>query len=249
MSGHRLTWLWRYYAPKQPGVFGPVPLRHNQKFLKSSAGMTSLQGPLGQALLDQHQSRIINQRAGSMTPDHVRPLQYIQPVFRDLFARSVAVISTHHVFANMGANEAGSDSTLTFVSVSGPTLDKASARAMRAHTTRANFARRRQRQMRAYAERNARAAQNGSAKVEEADQTMGRAKVVTFHLPLAKYRSLGQTLSGKDAFFINRCTLDIVSCQSTVTFTADPLTLPQWRKRWVGSIWSSIRQYQMLPWS
>ncbi|KAJ9644239.1 hypothetical protein H2204_001590 [Knufia peltigerae] len=45
----------------------------------------------------------------------------------------------------MSANQVAFAPRLTFVSTTGPTLDHDSAKARRAHTTRANFARRRQR--------------------------------------------------------------------------------------------------------
>jgi hypothetical protein len=98
--------------------------------------------------------------------------------------------------------KAGFVPNLTFVSMSGPTLDNVSAKAMRAHTTKANFARRRQRLVREYAEQKERDARVGPVQVEDDSQTTCHHQVVDIQL---SHPGLDQRLNGEDTFLINHC--------------------------------------------
>lgn len=93
----------------------------------------------------------------------------------------------------MSASTAGSVPNLTFVSMSGPLLDKASAKAMRAHTTKANFARRRQRRVREYATRRDR------RPGEEDGQSTDRNQAVELQMPISIRPAFACKLDGKDA--------------------------------------------------
>ncbi|KAI7779304.1 hypothetical protein LA080_000975 [Diaporthe eres] len=100
----------------------------------------------------------------------------------------------------------GSAADLTFVSITGTTLDKVNAKAMRAHTTRANFARRRRRLERDYAEQKESAARFGSLRVGEDGPNTGRGLVVDIQHPIFSHPGLGYRLNRKDAFFIHHLT-------------------------------------------
>jgi hypothetical protein len=105
----------------------------------------------------------------------------------------------------MSANRVGFVPNLTFVSITGPTLDHISAKAMRAHTTRANFARRRLRLVREYAAQKECASRIEPLQVEEDGQTTDRDQVVDIQLPIFSHPGLDRKLNSKDAFFINYC--------------------------------------------
>ena len=101
-------------------------------------------------------------------------------------------------------------SNLTFVSITGPTLDKAGARVRRAHTTRTNFAQRRRRLVRDYADQKECAARSKSSQVEEDGLTANGDLVRDIRHPIAPYPGLeDRRLNRKDAFFINHCALDM----------------------------------------
>lgn len=113
----------------------------------------------------------------------------------------------------MSANKVGSVPNLTFVSMTGPTLDDTSAKAMRAHTTRANFARRRRRLVREYADQKKRAACVQPLQVEEDCQTTDWNQVVDTQFPIFSHPGLGQKLNEHDAFLIDHCTRDMCLCR------------------------------------
>lgn len=106
---------------------------------------------------------------------------------------------------SMSANKMGTVPNLTFVSISGPGLDKANAKAMRAHVTRANFARRRRRLVQDYADKNERAAYLKPVQVEQDGLGPDLGAVVNTRLPMLSHPGLDRRLHGKDAFFINHC--------------------------------------------
>lgn len=106
---------------------------------------------------------------------------------------------------NMSANKVGFVPNLTFVSITGPTLDNISGKAMRAHTTRANFTRRRLRLVREYADQKECAARVELLQVEEDDQTTDRNQVVDIQRPIFSHPGLDRKLNGKDVFLINHC--------------------------------------------
>jgi len=105
----------------------------------------------------------------------------------------------------MSANKAVFVPNLTFVSITGPTLDNTSAKAMRAHTTRANFARRRRRMVREYADRKECATCVKPLQVEEDGQIIDFDQAVDIQLPIFNHPGLDRKLNIKDAFFINHC--------------------------------------------
>ena len=105
----------------------------------------------------------------------------------------------------MSANKVGFVPNLTFVSITGPTLDIISAKAMRAHTTRANFARRRLRLVREYADQKECAARVEPQQVEEDGQTTDRNQEADIQLPIFSHPGLDRNLNGKDVFLINYC--------------------------------------------
>lgn len=106
---------------------------------------------------------------------------------------------------HMSANKMDSVPDLTFVSITGPALDKVSAKAMRAHTTRANFARRRRRLVRDYAEKKECASRSKPPQVKEHGPNTDRGLVVDIRLPMLSHPGLDRTLNRKDAFFIEYC--------------------------------------------
>lgn len=99
----------------------------------------------------------------------------------------------------------GSAPDLTFVSITGPTLDKVNAKAMRAHTTRANFARRRRRLVRDYADQKENAARVNSLRVGADGLNTDRGLVVHIQYPIFSHPGLDYRLNKKDAFFIHHC--------------------------------------------
>lgn len=105
----------------------------------------------------------------------------------------------------MPASKMDSGSPLTFVSISGPTLDRASAKAMRAHTTRANFARRRRRLVLEYTGGKKKPAHAGPLQVEKHGLDTERGLALHFGFPVSGHPGLDQRLNRKDAFFINNC--------------------------------------------
>lgn len=105
----------------------------------------------------------------------------------------------------MSANKVDKVPNLTFVSMTGPRLDNISTKAMRAHTTRANFARRRGRLVREYADQKERAARVEALQVEKPGQTADHDQVVDLWLPIFNHHGLDQKLNKKDAFLINNC--------------------------------------------
>ena len=74
---------------------------------------------------------------------------------------------------------------------------------MRAHTTRANFARRRRRLVREYAERKECAPRVEPVQVKGDGQITTRDQVINIQLPIFSYPGWDRILNGKDAFFIN----------------------------------------------
>lgn len=103
----------------------------------------------------------------------------------------------------MSASKVGIVPNLTFVSITGPTLDNISAKAMRAHTTRANFARRRRRLVREYADQKECATRVEPRQVEKDGQTRDCDQVVDVQLPIFSHPHLDRKLNGRDAFFIS----------------------------------------------
>ncbi|KAK6381688.1 hypothetical protein LTS17_004747 [Exophiala oligosperma] len=101
----------------------------------------------------------------------------------------------------MSANQVAFAPRLTFVSTTGPTLDHDSAKARRAHTTRANFARRRQRLVSEYAAQKQKE-HHTSLTPLQADEHAVQA-VRCSQLPFLSHPGLDRILRGNDAFFIN----------------------------------------------
>jgi hypothetical protein len=97
----------------------------------------------------------------------------------------------------------GRGAKLTFVSISGPSLDHDSAKLMRAHTTKANFARRRQQKVQDYAERKERDAR-GSGRLQ---QITAQVTLVDTQLLSPRYLALYQGLGQTDSYFIDHCML------------------------------------------
>lgn len=95
----------------------------------------------------------------------------------------------------------------TFVSINGPTLDKVNAKAMRAHTTRVNFARRRRRLVRDFADQKEILARVQPLQVEQDGLNTNRDLTVQSRLPILRlsHPGLDRKLNGKDAFFIQNC--------------------------------------------
>ncbi|RDL35887.1 uncharacterized protein BP5553_06499 [Venustampulla echinocandica] len=106
----------------------------------------------------------------------------------------------------MSVNKVGFVPNLTFVSITGPTLDNIRAKAVGAHTTRANFTRRRLRLVREYAAQKECAASVEPLQVEEDGQTTNRDQIVDIQLPIFSHPGLDQKLNPKEAFFINHLT-------------------------------------------
>lgn len=105
----------------------------------------------------------------------------------------------------MSANKMDSVPDLTFVSITGPALDKVSAKAMRAHITRANFARRRRRLVRDYAEEKECASRSKPLRINKDVLDTDRGLVVDIRLPMLSHPGLDRRLNRKDAFFIDYC--------------------------------------------
>jgi hypothetical protein len=91
----------------------------------------------------------------------------------------------------------------TFVSTTGPTLDNVSAKAMRAHTTRANFARRRLRLVREYADQTKPTTHGTPIQNKEDSKQTDREALTPTKTPIVTYPSFGRDLHRTDAFFIN----------------------------------------------
>lgn len=89
--------------------------------------------------------------------------------------------------------------------MTGSTLDNTNAKAVRAHTTRANFTRRRRRLVREHVERKEYAALIKTRQIGADEQTTGRNQAVDVQLPIFSHPSLNQKLNGKDAFLIDHC--------------------------------------------
>lgn len=105
------------------------------------------------------------------------------------------------------ANTMGLAPGLTFVSTTGPTLDRGSVKAMRAHTTRVNFARRRRRLVQDYAAQNKSAAKVKYAHAEDVSPSKDRSLVlVDHHPPITSRPGLDQRLNRGDAFYIQHRT-------------------------------------------
>lgn len=94
---------------------------------------------------------------------------------------------------------------LTFVSTTGPTLDRASAKAMRAHVTRANFARRRRRLVREHAEQREHTVCLKPRQVKGDGQVTNRGQLVNIQSPILSLQGLDRRLDQADAFFIVHC--------------------------------------------
>ena len=92
--------------------------------------------------------------------------------------------------------------SLTFVSMTGPRLDNVSAKAMRAHTTKANFARRRRRLVQEYTDKREGAPRLEPLQVDEDDQTTDHDQAA--HTQTPAFGRPGK-LNRNDAFFINKC--------------------------------------------
>lgn len=107
----------------------------------------------------------------------------------------------------MPSNQVGSVPKLTFVSMNGPTLDVASAKAMRAHTTKTNFARRRRRLVQEFADRKENDSDTGveRSRTEQDGQAKDCGRGSNSRLPIFSHRglSVNRKLDGKDSFFID----------------------------------------------
>lgn len=113
----------------------------------------------------------------------------------------------------MSANGVDFAPNLTFVSTTGPSLDYAGVKAMRAHITNTNFARRRRRLVREYADQRKHAMRVcvEPLQVERHGQTMDRDQVVDIQLPVLIHPGLDRKLNLHDAFFINHCRCSFAS--------------------------------------
>lgn len=105
----------------------------------------------------------------------------------------------------MSASKVDIVSNLTFLSMTGPTLSNADAKAMRAHTTRANFRRRRLRLVREYADEKECAARIESQQAEGPDQITDHNQAVDIQLTVFSHPGLDQRLNRKDAFLVDHC--------------------------------------------
>ncbi|RDW73579.1 hypothetical protein BP6252_07486 [Coleophoma cylindrospora] len=132
----------------------------------------------------------------------------------------------------MLANEVGFVPNLTFVSMTGPTLDNSSAKAMRAHTTRANFARRRLRLVREYSDLKDCAPRVEPPQVEEDGQTTDHDQVVDIQLPIFSHPGLDTKLNGIDAFFINHLTQAMEKLHLVTNIPASDTTLAVMQSDW-----------------
>jgi hypothetical protein len=100
---------------------------------------------------------------------------------------------------------------LTFVSMTGPTLDVTSAKAMRAHTTKANFARRRRRLVQEYHEQQEK--QDHASRVKPVSEVESRElskPVQPVHIQslIPKQPSVTRKLKEDDALLIDSRMLD-----------------------------------------
>lgn len=113
------------------------------------------------------------------------------------------------IVIDMAAKEmAASAPGFTFVSINGPTLDKVHAKAMRAHTTRVNFARRRRRLVLDYSDQKESLARVHALRVEQDGLNTDRDLTVHSRLPILSHPGLDRKLNRKDAFFIQNCALE-----------------------------------------
>lgn len=76
---------------------------------------------------------------------------------------------------------------------------------MRAHTTRANFARRRRRLVRKYVDYKESTAHLQPLQTEEDGQFTDRNQAVEIPRPIFRHSRLNSKLNGNDAFLINHC--------------------------------------------
>ncbi|KAK5089758.1 hypothetical protein LTR70_006600 [Exophiala xenobiotica] len=132
----------------------------------------------------------------------------------------------------MSANKVDFVPNLTFVTITGPTLGNINAKAMRAHTTRANFTRRRLRLVREYADQKACAAHVEPHQAKEDDQTTDRNQAVDIQLPVFSHPSLDQRLNGKDAFLINHLTRAMQKLHLVTNIPASDTALAVMQSDW-----------------
>lgn len=97
-----------------------------------------------------------------------------------------------------------------FLSTTGPTLDSASVKAMRAHTTKVNFTRRRLRLVREYTEHKQGVVRVQHSPVKDGGDCydggqLGRNPGVEVSLPLLNDPDQDRQLSRKDLFFFSHC--------------------------------------------
>ncbi|KIW13321.1 hypothetical protein PV08_08509 [Exophiala spinifera] len=137
----------------------------------------------------------------------------------------------------MSVNKTDSTPSLTFVSTTGPTLDHDSAKAVRAHTTRANFARRRQRLVREYAVQKQKDHDTvvKSLQIEvDGSQKVGfeSASVVELHPHFLVHPGLDRKPSGNDSFFINYLTHEMEKLHLDATVPASDAVLIMMKSDW-----------------
>ena len=95
-------------------------------------------------------------------------------------------------------------SNLTFILSTGPTLDNVGSKTMRAHTTRANFARRRRRLVIEHNERKKFIADRPNLHAADDSLAVDDGKNVESQLATFTGKPL-QDLDGQDSFFISYC--------------------------------------------
>ena len=95
-------------------------------------------------------------------------------------------------------------SNLTFILSNGPALDNVGSKTMRAHTTRANFARRRRRLVIEHNERNKSIADRPNILAVDNNISVDDGKNVKSQLATFTGKPL-QDLDGQDSFFISYC--------------------------------------------
>lgn len=111
----------------------------------------------------------------------------------------------------MSANDVERGPNWSFVSMTGPTLDNISAKTMRAHTTRANFARRRLRLMREYAAQKERPHPQTQQPNRDV-QTPFTNRPLDTRLLVMSRPGLDQALNHQDDFFITHCASQMDLC-------------------------------------
>lgn len=140
----------------------------------------------------------------------------------------MALLQTDRCISNRidtHASKMGLASNLTFVSITGPTLDKRSAKAMRAHVTKANFARRRRRLVQDHVAQKECTACAKRLKRDEHGIDKDDNLAVDVQLPILGHPGLDQQLNRTDAFYIHHCAYNtarqfvILNSYSKLTYT------------------------------